>query len=211
MLLTFACLTVCLGLCLPLFQHYRPINRPLGAAFKSIGSLCAVILAAIAALKLDESAWVCFAALLTCAAADWLLDMFFPVGLGFFGAAHLILITWYLHLCAFTLAHILCILFAMGIVAFLLYRWKKEIGKHIMPFALYGCVLSIMTGCGIAGGLMSYTPAGWLTAAGAVLFFISDGMVTRNLLFHESRSFSIAFMIIYYTALHLIGGACLFI
>ncbi|MCQ2458428.1 MAG: lysoplasmalogenase [Clostridia bacterium] len=205
------CALVCLCVCLPMFLTYKPVNRPFGAVFKTLGSLCATIPAFIAAVKLDEHAWICVIALLLCCVADFLLEVVFPAGMGCFGCAHIVFTAWYITAAGFTLPHLICIICLMLIGAYVIYKWRAKIGRYIPAFALYCILLCVMAGSGIAGGLALYNITGWLTAAGAALFALSDAMVCRKLFFTESNRFNAVTMIIYYSALLCISSACLYL
>ena len=68
----YAVSALCLLICLPFFMHYKSVMRyRLAASYKTLGTLCAACLALTAALRLDEHCWICFAALLIHAAADY--------------------------------------------------------------------------------------------------------------------------------------------
>ena len=82
---------LCMLVCLPLFMHYKhhALRYKLAAAFKTCGTLCAAVLALTAALRLDPRCWICFAALMLHAVADYILEFNLWGGAGFFLAGAL--------------------------------------------------------------------------------------------------------------------------
>ena len=82
---------ICLFLCLPLFLHYKQnLRYKLAAAFKVCGTLCAAVFALIAAIRLDPRCWICFAALMLHATADYFLEFSLYIGAGLFLAGHIL-------------------------------------------------------------------------------------------------------------------------
>ena len=71
----YAVCALTLLVCLPFFMHYKKaLHYKLAASFKALGTLCAASLALTAALRLDPHYWICFAALVLHAVADYLLE-----------------------------------------------------------------------------------------------------------------------------------------
>ena len=68
------CCVLCLCVCLPLFMLNKYKDLKLAVCFKVLGTLCAFCLALVAAIRLDRLAWLCSAALLVFAAADFCLE-----------------------------------------------------------------------------------------------------------------------------------------
>ena len=185
MLWMYAVCALSIFVCLPFFLYYKKaLHMKLAAAFKSLGTLCAASLALTAAIRLDPQYWICFAALLFHAIADWILEFNMYIGAGFFIAGHICYI------------------------GFLLWRWRKPIGKTMPLIAVYGTILCLASACAIACFTLN-TLQGQLIAIGGALFFISDVMILARLLFTAGRSVDWLIMITYYAAQLLFGLSCL--
>ena len=205
----YAVSALCLLICLPLFMHYKSVMRyRLAASYKTLGTLCAACLALTAALRLDEHCWICFAALLIHAAADYMLEFSLYLGIGLFLIGHICYIGFFSILFPLSVVHLVAVLCLLGIAAFLFWRWRTQIGKRMLLFVVYGAVLSLMCAFAIAG-LTGHTLQGQMTAAAGALFFLSDAMLLARLLFSSSRSVDWAIMITYYCAQLLFGMSCL--
>lgn len=199
---------VVLFICMPLYMHYKPLRLHLACAFKSTGTLCAFILALIAAIKLDPRCFICAGALLLYAVADYLLEFNFLFGAGFFLAGHICNIAFFINLAKISVLHLVCLLL-MGTLLFLVfYRWRKQIGKQMPMFIIYGVSLLFM--CVSALGCFSLNNlAGILIACGGALFYLSDFLLLRRTLFPTDSGISWGIMTTYYGALLLFGSACL--
>ena len=209
MLWVYAVAALALLVCLPFYMHYKKSLRyRLATAFKSLGTLCAASLALTAAVRLDQHCWICFAALLLHAAADYLLEYNLYVGAGFFLAGHICYICFFSILFPVSGTHLIVALCLLGITAVQFWRWREAIGKRMPFFAVYGAALSVMAAFAIAG-LTGHILRGQLIAAGGALFFISDAILLARLLFSSTRAADWAVMIAYYTAQLLFGAACL--
>ncbi len=210
MIILAACAAVCLLICLPLYQHYKPLRLSLAVCFKALGTLCALVPALIAALKLDSVSWVCVLALALHIIGDIVLEYHFAAGAGFFLLGHICYISLFLNWFPFTSAMPVCLLILLGCLAFLLYRHRKIIGKNLVPCILYGAVLSFMAALGIAGGSTAASTRGLFVALGTALFAFSDGLIFRSLVRPDIPRMNLTIMITYYTAQLLLGASCLF-
>ena len=209
MLWMYAVCALTLLVCLPFFMYYKKALRyKLASAFKTLGTLGAASLALIAALRLDPRCWVCFAGLLLHSVADWMLEFSLYWGEGFFLAGHICYIAFFVNLFPVTSVHLIAAVCLLSIISFVFWRWRKAIGKRMLPFAIYGVFLAVTSACAI-GGLSAHTLQGQLTALGGALFFISDAFVLGRLLFSANRAVDWAIMILYYSAQLLIGLSCL--
>lgn len=200
---------VCLGICLPLFMYYKKSLRlPLATAYKCLGTLCAFLLALIAAIRLDPRCYVCALAILIYAAADGFLEFSLMAGAGLFLAGHICAVAFFLNLCPISAVQPVCFLLLGGTMALVYVKWRKPIGKQMPSFAVYGVSLIAMSSCAI-GCFMLHNLMGILFACGGTLFCISDFMLLRRTLFPSTRFFSWGIMITYYAALLLFGIGCL--
>ena len=209
MLWMYGVAALCLLVCLPLYQHYKAALRfRLAAAFKSLGTLCAVSMALTASLRLDPACWICFAALLLYAVADWALEFRFDLGVGFFMAGHICSIAFFTNRFPVSALHLISAVFLLAVLAVILFRWRDPIGKRLPLFAVYGAVLCVMAACAV-GGLTAHSAAGLVSAAAGMLFFVSDVILCAGLIFSTDRSVDWACMITYYLSVLLIGISCL--
>ena len=209
MLWMYGVAALCLLVCLPLHLHYKAALRfRLSAAFKSLGTLCSASMALTAAVRLDPVCWICFAALLIYSAADWTLEFRLDLGVGLFLVGHVCSIAFFTKRYPVSAVHLICAVFLLAVIAFILYRWRNQIGKRMPLFAVYGVALSAMSACAV-GGLTAHNTAGLLTAAAGMLFYISDVILCAGLLFSADRSVDWAVMITYYVSCLLIGFSCL--
>ncbi len=203
--------TVCYGICLPLFMHYRKnLHLYLAAAYKSLGTLCAFLPALIASIRLEPRCYVCAAALFLYAVADYCLEFQFMLGAGIFLAGHIFAISFFMNLAPVSLFHLLCLLLLGGTMGFVFYKWRKSVGKQMPVFIVYGIGLILMSVSAL-GCFRVFGTAGMMIACGGALFCISDFMLVRRLLFPANRFLSWAIMITYYAAVLLFGISCLFL
>ncbi len=209
MAVILACAAVSLLICLPLWLHYKPLRPSLGVCFKALGTLCALIPALIAALKLEPACWVMVLALGLHVLADIVLEYQFVPGAGLFLLGHLCYASAFLTRFPLSAALPVCLVIFLGLLAWALYKNRKQAGKSLIPFAVYGAVLAFMASAGIAGGCASGTLRGVVTALGAALFVFSDGLIFRNLVRPELPRMDVLIMVTYYAAQLLLGASCL--
>lgn len=206
-----ACLAgsvLCLGTCLPLFMHFKVLNPPLSLLWKALGTACALSLALMGALFGGGTRWMCVAALAFCVAADILLDINFLVGMGLFIGGHVCYTAWFMGRMPLGMAQLAAFAVLILFAGRLLMRWSGLMQGRMLPFAVYAVILCLMGACGISC-LMEGSAAGFLAAAGAALFVISDTMVCKEVLMPVSRTFDWAAMAIYYGAQLCLGASCL--
>ncbi len=212
MVLCLCAAALSLGLCLPLFIFHKKALRPvLAAVFKSLGTLCALIIALVAAIRLDSRCFICVAALALHVFADFALEFSFSLGFGLFIAGHVCYISYFSQVYPLTPAHLLCLLGFLAILAVLLYRWKKAAGKQLPLFAFYGVILCLLTAAAVGGGIFSHTLSGMLAAIGAALFYISDALLCQKILFPVHASVTWIVMITYYLAQLFLAASCLYL
>ncbi|MBQ6383307.1 MAG: lysoplasmalogenase [Clostridia bacterium] len=212
MLLFCGATLLSLGVCLPLFMYYKRSLRPvMGAMFKALGTACALVIALVAALRIDPRCFICVAALALHLCADYALEFSFPLGVGLFLAGHVFYIAYFCQVYTLTSSHVLCLLGFLFILGLFLYRCRKAAGKQLPLFILYGVVLCLLTASAVAGGIFSHSNGGMLAAAGASLFFFSDALLLYRILYPVSKSISWIIMITYYLAQLLLASSCLYL
>ena len=211
MILTIGASLVCLLVCLPMFMYCKQSSRiHLAAMYKCAGTLCALVPALIAAIRLDPRCWICVSALALCLAGDYLLEFSFLRGAGLFLSGHVCYIAFLANRFPLSVVHLICLCVLIGAAAYVLYRNRNVIGKRMPVMIVYGMVLCAMTAFSVgslsAGGVQSV-----MIACGGALFFISDFILLFRLLYTAGRGVSWIIMITYYCAQLLIGLSCLYI
>ena len=193
-----------------MFMYYKQRMRyVLAGLYKSTGTLCAVIPALVAAIKLDPHCYICVAALGIHAVADYILEFNILLGAGFFLAGHVCYIAFFVGIFPVSVTHLICLAGMAAILVYAMYRNRKLIGKRMPVFAAYGAALCIMAGYAI-GSIASGTARGLMIAAGGVLFFISDYILMHRMLYTSGKAVSWIIMITYYSAQLLFGFSCLY-
>ena len=201
---------LCLMICMPLYMNYKKAMQPaLACSFKALGTVCALVLVLVAALKLDSRCWVAVAGMSLHLLADILMEFNFSAGAGFFMAGHFLYIVFFARLFPFTPLHLICFILLFLFSLFLLLQWKRRAGKQLPLFILYSVVICAMTASALAGGFSAYTTSGILMALGGSLFLISDILLIRSLLFRSPRALYWAVMTTYYLSQLLLGAACI--
>ena len=147
----YAVCALALFVCLPFFLYYkRRLRYRLAALYKTLGTLCAACLALTASLRLDPRCWICFAALILHAAADYLLEFNLFLGAGFFLAGHICYIGFFSFLFPVSAVHLISAVCFLSVTAVLLWRWRSSAGKRLPLFGVYGVILSITCACAVA-------------------------------------------------------------
>lgn len=209
MILYIGAPVLCLLVCLPLYMYYkRSLRLHLACLYKSTGTLCALIPALVAAIRLDPRCYICVAALGFHAIADYLLEFNTYFGAGIFLAGHVCYIAFFLQLFPLSAVHMVCLIGLFAILAFVLYKNRKGIGKQLLPVTVYGGVLCVMTSCAI-GCMSAFSLQGILIAVGGALFFVSDSILLHRALYPAGKSVSWIILITYYAAQLLLGLSCL--
>jgi len=203
---------VCLCICMPLYMYYKhqTAHLHLACCYKVLGTLCAFLMALIAAVRLDPRCWILAAGLLFYTAADYTLEFNFTLGAGLFLAGHVINIPFFLNLAPPSAVHLVSLLILGGMGCFVFYSWRKAIGKQMKFFIVYGVSLLLMVVCAV-GCFMMNSLMGILIAAGGMMFYLSDFFLMRRILFPAGRLISWVIMTTYYSALLLFGIASLLI
>lgn len=200
---------ICLGVCMPLYKHYKSrLRLPLACAYKSLGTLSAFLAALVATIRLDPHCWFCAAAILLYAAADTVLEFNFVLGAGVFLAGHIFNIAFFMKIAPVSVFHLIGFLLLGALSGFVFWRWRKQIGKQMPAFMVYGVVLMIMCISALAC-FMTNTLAGILIACGGALFYISDFVLLRETIFPSPKRLDWIVMITYYSSVLLFGISCL--
>ncbi len=202
---------ICLGVCMPMYIHYkRAMHLVLASSYKVAGTLCAFSAALIASIRLDPRCWVCAAAILIYASADFVLEFNFMLGAGLFLAGHICILSFFLNLVPISMIHLVCMLVLSGFCLLVFWHLRKPIGRKMPLFLVYGLSLSAMCASAL-GCFTASSAAGILIACGGALFCISDLIILRKLYFPPNRINDWIVMLTYYSAVLLFGIACIYI
>ena len=209
MLWTAGLVLIAFGVCLPFFLHYKKtIHLYLACAYKCLGTMCGVLPALIAAVRLEPRCWICTVALIIYCIADYALEFNFMFGAGIFLCGHICAVSYFLGLVSVSVVHLVAVLLLGASYAFICWKWKKSIGKQMVWVGIYGLSLVLMCSCAL-GCFGMFNTMGILIAFGGTLFFISDILVLRRTLFPSAGSVDWAVMLTYYGAVLLFGISCL--
>lgn len=195
------------GVFVPLYFQVEK-QKALHVLMKGFATLCPAVLCLIAAVQGGSApaSWTA-AGLWMCLNADVLLDLWFYWGMGAFALGHGLYIIAFLQAAPFHWSSFLFFPALAGVLAFLFYTWRDKVGRRLAPFAAYGLILCAMTCLALP---LSYTMAplrGWLLAAGASFFALSDGLLCRNILMGASRGQRMFSLYVYYLGQFLLALA----
>ena len=213
--LIIGCSVLCLGVCLPMYRCNFKKHRIFATVFKSLGTLCAMAIALVAAVKLDSRAYACAGAILLCAISDFVINCNLLAGIVSFSLSHFGIIAWLLIMNplaspVISVMHIICFVGFCLISVLIIISQRKLIDKKLIPaICIYSVLLSAMAACAVAGGVRLHSLAGILCAVGGGLFYISDVMVMRTIFSPHNETLEVVLMILYYCAQLLFGSSCL--
>lgn len=174
MLFSLGCGAISLLVCLPLSLYYEKRDRILGACFRLLGTVCALVPALISAVKLQDISWFCAFAILFFAAGDFLMLFRSDLGATCYGIAVPLLLVYVWKLVPVGITHLLLILMFAALSAFLFFRFRKEIQKRLIPLLIYDGLLCLLCGSALAGGMSLFSVSGWSLAAGGIGMFLSQ-------------------------------------
>ena len=141
--------------------------------------------------------WWLFAGLVVCAAADVALDLHFRLGMVVFALGHACYITAFLLLAPVQPVSIAVYAVLLLVVLLAGRRLAAHMTEPVLPFQLYGAVISAMLALAI--GLRP------MTAIGAVLFVISDSLIFYRFVRPAGRVNDAACILLYYSAQYLLA------
>ncbi len=201
-----------LGVCLPLFMYYKKSPRPVIAAmFKSLGTACALVVALVAAIRLDSRCFLFVAGISLHVIADYLLEFTFPLGVAFFAGGHLLYIAFFIKVFSLTIPAGICFAVLVFMLVLVFRQWRDKMKKQLPMFAFYGLILSALTAVAVGSGIPQASIGGTLAAVGGVLFFLSDFMLLQRILFPTGRIMPWAVMVSYYAAQLFLAISCLYL
>lgn len=187
----------------------RERNKKKVLAFKAAATLVADVLAVIAAYQEETVAAGCIAGgIFLYACADVLLEIKFIWGIFCFGIGHL----WVIagigmeDISGITVVVVFGMLYGLALYIFRSYLAKLKQLK--IPGLVYAALLCLMSASAFGAAVACGTGWSWARAAGSLCFVISDGIIAWNFVRRSrTRLSGTVLMILYYTAVYLIGAA----
>ena len=129
-----------------------------------------------------------------------------------FGLGHVCFIAAYMHLTQFRGYTVLVFLLFFLLMLLLHGKFLPQPGWQMILMIGYAALLSAMSAMAVTAAVQLGSPAGYLTAAGGICFYISDNILGFRLL-HETKSrvLSGVLLTLYYSAVYLIAAAMYFL
>ena len=200
-------------------QHYFRNNTKKEKqvlVFKALATAMPVMLAFLYALTAQEVhrtlSLMILAGAFLCMTADVLLELYFLSGVVSFGLGHVCFIAAYMHLTQFRGYTVLIFLLFFLLMLLLHGKFLPQPGWQMILMLGYAALLSAMSAMAVTAAVQLGSPAGYLTAAGGICFYISDNILGFRLL-HETKSrvLSGVLLTLYYSAVYLIAAAMYFL
>ena len=205
-----ATLALTWGLCMPLYFGLKNRGWQVPSlVFKALPTAMAAAFAGWAALSLHAGryAWLIFAGLCVCVAADVLLNIRFEVGGGFFFCGHVLYV---LALSQYRVLNWWCLaLFLLSAVAlqFFLRHYQAKVPTPfiLLGLRLYALALAALLALGLPLPFLAFSPPTVMAALGAVLFVLSDLTLCHNTLLQKPTGWHFVSLGVYYAGQLLLG------
>ena len=184
--------------------------------FKALATCMPVAVALLYTLRVGEQgrfvSLLILAGAFLCMTADVLLELYFLSGVVSFGLGHVCFIAAYMHLTQFRGYTVLIFLLFFLLMLLLHGKFLPQPGWQMILMIGYAALLSAMSAMAVTAAVQLGSPAGYLTAAGGICFYISDNILGFRLL-HETKSrvLSGVLLTLYYSAVYLIAAAMYFL
>lgn len=170
-------------------QHYFRNNTKKERqvlVFKALATAMPVMLAFLYALTAQEVhrtlSLMILAGAFLCMTADVLLELYFLSGVVSFGLGHVCFIAAYMHLTQFRGYTVLIFLLFFLLMLLLHGKFLPQPGWQMILMIGYAALLSAMSAMAVTAAVQLGSPAGYLTAAGGICFYISDNIQEFQLL-----------------------------
>lgn len=205
-LFTAVILMVVLG---AIYIKGRERNKKRVLAFKAAATLVADVLAVVTAIHQGTpAAWCVAVGIFLYACADILLEIKFIWGIVCFGIGHL----WVMAgigmegMNVFVTALVFVLLY--GIALGMFYPDFGKLKQLKIPGLIYAALLCMMCAATFGAAFACSTAWNWARAAGGICFVVSDAIIAKNFVKRSrSRLSGIVLMVLYYTAVFLLGAA----
>ncbi len=191
----------------------REYNKRKVLAFKAAATLVADGLAAAAAVCQGTAAsWCVVIGIFLYACADILLEIKFIWGILCFGIGHIWVIAGVGMEGISVMGAGLVFILLYGIALWIFRPYLGKLKQLKIPGLLYAALLCMMCATAFGAAFAGGTAWSAARAAGGICFVISDGIIARNFV-KRSRTYlsGVILMVLYYTAVYLIGAAGLYI
>lgn len=187
----------------------RERNKKKVLAFKAAATLVADALAVTAAVHQGTlAAWCVAIGIFLYACADILLEIRFISGMICFGIGHIWVIA------GIGMEGVSCIVtavtfaFLYGTALWIFHPYMGKLKQLKIPGLIYAALLCTMCAAAVGAAFSEGRAWNWARAAGGLCFVVSDGMIANNFVKRSrSRLSGVVLMVLYYTAVFLIGAA----
>lgn len=180
-------------------------KKAVSVTAKGLCTLLAVLLCFSGALRIGTAAaWWMTAGLFVCMIADIAIELQFISGVAAFLLGHLCYITAFSHMAPFAYGSLLVFLVTYGLFFLFFTKSFDKMGSAKIPLIIYAAVISAMLSIAVMLPLTLGT-RGWITAAGAVLFVISDMTLARNMYIRCTRLSDAFSLTCYYAGQYLLA------
>ena len=173
---------------MPAYLHTKQGGETIRALIlKGLCTLMAVLLCLVGAWQSGTAdSWWMVVGLSLCLVGDVVLGIQFVGGVCAFLLGHLCYITAFLNKAPFSLWSITAFIGILMVIIRLFYRFIKKMGNLQIPLCIYATVISAMLSIAI---ILPFTigKCGFLPAAGAALFVLSDLLLLRNMLVQKTQ------------------------
>lgn len=187
----------------------RERNKKKVLAFKAAATLVADVLAvAVAVHHGTFAAWCVAIGIFLYACADILLEIKFVSGIICFGIGHLWVIAGIGMEGISGIVTAVVFTFLYGTALWVFHPHMEKL-KHLkIPGLIYAALLCMMCAAAVGAAFADGTAWNWARAAGGLCFVVSDGIIANNFVKRSrSRLSGIVLMVLYYTAVFLLGAA----
>lgn len=201
----FAILTMmfALGLSYQIGKENNWYTKTAILAFKGLTTFLAAVLALYAySITASIAALLMTLGLLLCALADVLLEINFLTGTACFALGHLAYIAAFIMRKPPQINSIIIFLIFVLISSLAAYHAHKKMRNAILPYFAYSLIISVMVAVSISQP--------WMTAAGAVLFAVSDAIIARRLINPQKNPWDRTCILLYYSAQFLLAASFVF-
>lgn len=187
----------------------RERNKKKVLAFKAAATLVADVLAVNTAIHQETiAAWCVAVGIFLYACADILLEMKFIWGIVCFGIGHLWTSAGIVMEGISGIAAAMSFVCLYGAALWLFYPDMGKLKKLKIPGLIYTALLCMMCSAAVGAAFADSTAWNMARAAGGLCFVVSDGIIAKNFVkCSRSRLSGAILMILYYTAVFLLGAA----
>ena len=178
---------VMLAILMPVYLSINQrTNKALALIVKGLCTFVAAVICFVGAWRSDTAnAWFITAGLFFCLVGDVTLGIHFITGVLFFLFGHLCYLAAFFGIAPFSLWSMPVFLVVFSLIAFLFLKRTGRLPYPRLPLCFYAAVICLMLSTAVL--LPAWAGMrGWVTAAGAVLFVLSDSLLATTMLYRRS-------------------------